>query len=67
MKRGPKKGGVAVMPLKHNARAAFAKKAKSPEPDNVGRKVRPAAHAARQAGVAKRARKTVKRLSDQVI
>jgi hypothetical protein len=37
------------------------------EPDNVGRLVRPAAHNARQTGVAARARKTVKRLSDQVI
>jgi|SRR3974390_1197165 len=40
---------------------------KSSEPDNVGRKIRPAAHNARQAGVAKRAARTVKKLSNQVI
>ena len=37
------------------------------EADNVGRVVRPAAHNKRQSGVAARARKTVKRLSDQMI
>ena len=45
----------------------FAERPKKPEPDNVGRRLRPAAHNAKQAGVARRARGTVKRLSDKVI
>ncbi len=56
-----------VKEFKGNAKALFERKPKSPAPDNVGRKVRPAAHGAQQAGVAKRAKRTVKRLSNQVI
>jgi hypothetical protein len=48
---------------KQNAR----RRPKAPEPDTVGRLVRPAAHNKRQSGVAARAKKTVKRLSDQMI
>lgn len=40
---------------------------KASEPDAVGRLVRPAAHNRRQSGVAARAKKMVKRLSDQMI
>jgi hypothetical protein len=49
-------------------RKFFGKMAKKAgESDQVGRKIRPAAHNARQSGVAKRARNTVKRLSGQLI
>jgi len=64
---GPHVGGRRVVEHKRNAPDLFAKKPKSVEADNVGRKIRPAAHNARQKGVAKRARKTTKNLSDQVI
>jgi ribonuclease D len=60
-------GGKKVKEYGHNARSLFAEHAKKPEPDNVGRKMRPAAHAPKQAKVAKRARATVKRLSDKHI
>lgn len=60
-------GGNQVKAFKEGAREKFMRSPKQSEPDNVGRKTRPAAHSAKQAGVAKRARKTVKRLSDQVI
>jgi hypothetical protein len=64
---GPHIGGKKVREHKRNAPDLFAKKPKSPEADNVGRKLRPAAHNARQKGVAKRTRAITKRLSDQVI
>ena len=60
-------GGKHEKQLGKNAPALFAKKPKATEPDNVGRKVRPAAHNARQKGVAKRASKAVRRLGDGLI
>jgi hypothetical protein len=60
-------GGKKVKQYGKNAPALFAKKPKSVEPDNVGRKVRPAAHNPRQSGVAKRSRALVKRLSGGLI
>ena len=60
-------GGKHQKQFNHNAPRLFAKKPKAVEPDNVGRKVRPAAHNARQSGVAKRAKAHVKRLSGQMI
>lgn len=66
-KLGHKLGGKKVDEKKHNGRDLFKKRAKVPEHDSVGRKVRPAAHNPRQAKVAKRSRALVKRLSDKHI
>jgi hypothetical protein len=60
-------GGKRVKEHKNNAPDLFAKKPKASEPDNVGRRVRPAAHNARQKGVAKRASRAVRRLGDGLI
>jgi len=60
-------GGKKTKQFHKNAPPLFAKKPKVVEPDNVGRKVRPAAHNKRQAGVAKRASAAVKRLSGGLI
>lgn len=60
-------GGKTTKEYTKAGSALFGIKPKSNEPDNVGRKVRPAAHNAKQAGVAKRAKRTVKRLSDRMI
>ena len=67
------KGGLQGAPA-HDAVSQFQfgrenakRRPKSSEPDNVGRLKRPAAHNRRQSGVASRARKTVRKLSDQVI
>lgn len=66
-KLGAKLGGKKVDEKTHNARDLFRKKAKSSEPDNVGRKVRSAAHNPRQTKIAARARAAVKRLGDNKI
>ncbi len=57
----PAKKGVAVKAFPQNAKALFMRKPKSPEPDNVGRKVRPTAHAPKQAALAKKMRSLSKR------
>ena len=62
-----KRPGDKVKATTHNARKEFGVMAKKSEPDNVGRQTRPAAHDAKQSKIAKRARHTVKRLSNQVI
>jgi hypothetical protein len=59
--------GDKVKQFKKNAPSKFAVKPKSSQPDNVGRKVRPAAHNPRQTKVANRAKNLVKRLSGHVI
>ena len=59
--------GDVVKQFKKNAPEKFAKKPKAVAPDNVGRKVRPAAHNPRQTKVAGRAKNLVKRLSGHVI
>ena len=50
-----------------NAKHLFEKKPKSSEPDNVGRKMRPVAHAPVAAAKAKKREHLVKRLSNKVI
>jgi hypothetical protein len=60
-------GGKKVQQYGGAGKGLFEKKPKAVEADNVGRKMRPPAHNPRQTKVAKRARNTVKRLSDQVI
>lgn len=62
-----KRQGDMVKQFKANAPEKFAKKPKSSLPDNVGRRVRPAAHNPRQTKVANRAKNLVKRLSGHVI
>jgi hypothetical protein len=62
-----KRHGDKVHQFKHNAPEKFAKKPKDPLPDNVGRKVRPAAHNPRQTKVANRAKNLVKKLSGHII
>lgn len=59
--------GDKVKQFKHNAPSKFEQKPKSSGPDNVGRKVRPAAHNPRQTQVANRAKSLVKKLSGHVI
>lgn len=66
-KLGHALGGKKVEAKKNNARDLFKKRAKAPEADNVGRKVRPAAHNPHQTKVAARARSAVKRLGDRKI
>ena len=57
----PAKKGVAVKAFPGNAKALFMRKPKSPEPDNVGRRVRPSAHQPKQAALAKKMRALSKR------
>ena len=59
--------GDKVKQFKKNAPEKFAVKPKSVQPDNVGRKMRPAAHNPRQTKVANRAKNLVKKLSGHVI
>jgi len=49
------------------AKKIFSADPKQAENDNIPRKMRPAAHDAKQTAIAKRARNTVKKLSNQVI
>ena len=60
-------GGNSVKAFKEGGRDKFMTKPKSPEPENVGRKTRPAAHSPVGAAKAKARRKLVAKLSDKVI
>jgi hypothetical protein len=62
-----KRPGDGVAQTRANAPGLFAERAKSPEADNVGRKMRPRAHAPVQAAKAKKHERVVKRLSNKVI